>query len=271
MPLPPAELGELEAMRSFFRAAPDGLGARSTEIGGALCISIASAPRSAMFNRVLGLGLERETTEEEVDELVRFFGGQGVEFAIALHPDAQPRELPRRLAARGLVEGYAWAKFSRGMVAPADVETELRVERVDSDRGAEFASVVTRGYGSPAFMEPWIAQLPRLGGWHCFVAYAGDEPAATGAVFTTGEVGWFGFAATVPEHRRKGAQNAILAARVRAAAAAGCKVLVTETGALREGRSSNSYRNIVRTGFEPIYVRANYLSSSDADTSGTRA
>jgi hypothetical protein len=46
---------------------------------------------------------------------------------------------------------------------------------------------------------------------------------------------------------------------------------VTEAGAPREGRPSGSYRNIVRAGFEPFYVRQNYLSSAEADASGTIA
>ena len=71
------------------------------------------------------------------------------------------------------------------------------------------------------------------------------------------------------EHRGKGAQSAILAARIEAAAAAGCEIVTTETGAPRDGQPGPSYRNIVRAGFEPHYVRANYLSSPEADTSGT--
>jgi hypothetical protein len=73
----------------------------------------------------------------------------------------------------------------------------------------------------------------------------------------------------VPEHRRKGAQGALLAARIEAAAATGCEVVVTETGMPQEGEPGASYRNIVRAGFEPQYVRRNYLSSPEADTSGT--
>jgi hypothetical protein len=33
--------------------------------------------------------------------------------------------------------------------------------------------------------------------------------------------------------------------------------VVTETGAVEQGRPSGSYRNILRAGFERAYVRAN--------------
>ena len=60
-------------------------------------------------------------------------------------------------------------------------------------------------------------------------------------------------------------------ARIEAAAARGCSVVVTETGEPRDGRPGASYRNIVRAGFEAVYVRQNYLSDATADTSDTDA
>ena len=61
----------------------------------------------------------------------------------------------------------------------------------------------------------------------------------------------------------------MLAARIEAGLDAGCETLVTETGEPVDGRPGSSYRNLVRAGFEPVYVRQNYLSSEEADTSGT--
>jgi len=53
----PAELAELEAVRDLYAVAAASLGARMAELGGALCIRLDADRRSAMFNRVLGLGL----------------------------------------------------------------------------------------------------------------------------------------------------------------------------------------------------------------------
>jgi hypothetical protein len=93
------------------------------------------------------------------------------------------------------------------------------------------------------------------------VAYDGGAPAAAGALFVTGRVGWTGIGATVPELRGKGGQSALLAARIKAASAAGCEVVVTETGEPVDGLPNGSYRNILRAGFEPVYVRANYFAA----------
>ncbi len=58
-------------------------------------------------------------------------------------------------------------------------------------------------------------------------------------------------AATAPEHRRRGVQNALLAARLAAAAAAGCEVAVITTQP-----ASKSHENAQRQGFELLYTRA---------------
>ena len=78
-------------------------------------------------------------------------------------------------------------------------------------------------------------------------------------MFIAEGVGYLGFAATLPEHRGKGGQNALLAERIEHAREAGCDVVVTETGELREELPSNSYRNILRAGFTEVAVRANWL------------
>ena len=259
------ELGELEAMRSLL----SGPGGEVREVGGALCTCFRDAPASAMFNRALGLGLGRPATRADLADIAGFFAERGVEYGIPLAPAAEPAELPAWLEEQGFRRGYAWTKFERGTDPAEAVDSDLRVEEVSD--GALFADVFMRAYGTPEVTRPMLERLPQLDGWHCFVAFADETPTATGAVFAAGTVGWFGAAGTLPEARRRGAQNALLAARIEAARRVGCTTLVTETGEPVDGKPGGSYRNIVRAGFEPTYVRQNYLSSATADTSGTRA
>ena len=74
----------------------------------------------------------------------------------------------------------------------------------------------SRAYGTPEVTRPLLERLPGADGWQCFVAFDGQTPAATGALFVTGSVGWLGAAGTMPEYRRRGAQGALLAARIEA-------------------------------------------------------
>jgi GNAT superfamily N-acetyltransferase len=58
-------------------------------------------------------------------------------------------------------------------------------------------------------------------------------------------------AATVPAHRRRGVQTALLSARLADAAAAGCDLAVVTTQP-----GSKSQQNVQRQGFELLYTRA---------------
>jgi hypothetical protein len=263
--IPAAELGEREAFRSLLA------GQAQAEIGGALCTSFEATPGSALLNRALGLGLAARATHVDLDEIEAFFADRGLAYGIPLTPHAQPAELPDWLEARGLRRGCAWTKFALGPEPAPAVETDLRVEELGRDRADVFADVFVRAYGTPEVMRPLLARAPGSSGWRCFAAFDGETPAATGALFVTGKVGWLGVAGTLPEFRGRGAQGALLAARIEAGREAGCEALVTETGEPVDGKPGGSYRNLVRGGFEPVYVRQNYLSSEHADTSGTRA
>ena len=98
-------------------------------------------------------------------------------------------------------------------------------------------------------------------GWTCLVAYDGDRPVAGGAVYVDGDQAWLGLGATLPQARGRGAQSALLAERIRLAAAAGATTVTTETGVRQEGRPERSYRNILRAGFEEVFERPNWTSS----------
>jgi len=123
---------------------------------------------------------------------------------------------------------------------------------------AAFARVVRIGYGLPEALEPVIARAPEVG-WACWLALDGDEPASAAGIFVAEGAGYLGFAATLAEHRGKGAQNALLAERIEHAARLRCDVVLTETGERRDDLPSNSYRNILRAGFQEVAVTANWL------------
>ena len=258
----PEEEGYLDA----FRAVPPALarqhGIAHTTFEGVTCTRVADLPRSRIFNHVFGLGRYVPASDEQLDRIADFYGEDT--YFVTLARDAEPRDLAARLEARGFVPDYAWTKFQRGVDPPAPVETELRVQPIRPQHARDFGRIIAAGFELPGFTGRWLAALFARPRWTCFLAFAGSEPAATGTLFVCRGVGWLSFAATLPEFRRRGAQSALLAARIQAAAQLGCSKVVGETGALEEGRPSNSYRNIVRAGFEPIYDRPNYRSPPSA-------
>lgn len=233
----------------------------AAEAGGATVLRVPEVPGSPMVNRVVGLGVRSPATEADVDAALAAMGA-GVAFYVAVAPGARPAALPEWLHARGLEPGWGWMAFRRDVAPPASAVTSLRVTEVDTDADAQaFARVVRVSYELPEAIEPRLERM-RETGWRCWVALDGDEPAGAGALFAADGVAYLGFAGTLSAHRGKGAQSALLAARIRRAAELDCDLILTETGERSGDRPSNSYRNILRAGFREHAVTANWLGRS---------
>jgi hypothetical protein len=239
---PDLESAEHAAYADAFRASPELC--EVTEIGGGTCLAVRRLP-GRIFNRVFGL-----ESAGALDEIAAFYGD--TQWWVS-----DSRGLGQELEQRGFVRDYGWMKFSRG-IGPRQAQSDLLVVRVDPGRAGDFALVVVGGYDLPEWTAPFAANVVGRPGWSCYVAYDGDNPAGAGALFVHEGVGCLGLGATLPGYPGRGAQSAILAARIEDARTQSCRTVVTETGELEQGKPSNSYRNIVRAGFREAGVRPNY-------------
>jgi hypothetical protein len=211
-------------------------------------------------NRVIGLGVQEPLSEAAIDQAIEAFASHGIgNFYLQIRPDAEPPELPAWLAKRGLVaHSRRWAKFGRGRTPPAATRTDLRVEAIERVHAEAFGKIVTTSFGMPAVMSPWLASVVGNPGWSVYLAFDGELPVAAGAMFTHEQVAWLLFGATLTSHRGRGAQGAILSRRIADAIACGAEQLVVETGEAVPGQPQTSYANILKSGFELVYSRANY-------------
>jgi hypothetical protein len=246
---------ELSAVLDFFAAAPPDvaqvLNLDVIDLDGPAAFSIGAYPNMHLFNRVLGL---EETAP--VPDVQAWFGSRRCSYAISVRPGT---DLERALVTRGYRRAHAFMKFRRGVAAPPEPETSLRIERIDKERADEYGAVVATVFGMPSPMDRWFAVLGTRPGWACFGAFQGDGLVGTGAAHIAGRLGWLGAAGTLPEARGRGAQLAILESRIRAAADAGARVLAVETVDRVHGQTGPSFRNVVRAGFEEAYVQAWWL------------
>jgi GNAT superfamily N-acetyltransferase len=229
----------------------------AVELGSVTVLRAGEAPLSPMLNRVVGLGVDEPATEAVLDEALAAMGDT-VSCYVSVAPKARPEALDDWLRSRGLEPGWGWTAFRRGVDDAPEPSTSLRLVRVGRAEAPAFGQIVATGYGLPDEVASWAANAYRAG-WDCWLVLDGDEPAAVAGVFIAEGVGYLGFAATLTEHRGKGGQSALLAARIRHAREVGCDVVVTETGELRDDRPSSSYRNILRSGFAEVAVTANWL------------
>src|SRR5690606_13940741 len=101
-------------------------------------------------------------------------------------------------------------------------------------------------------LERTMSDMARAGGFHRYLARRDGIPAGVGGLRISSEgIAQLCGAATLPEHRRRGVQAALLAVRLSAAAAAGCDLAVVTTQP-----GSTSQQNVERCGFRLAYVRA---------------
>jgi GNAT superfamily N-acetyltransferase len=254
-----ADLIESRAMADMYAAAPPALAFRIDTIDGA---TLLIAPRLpvAYFNRVIGLGVTQPATEAALGAIITRFANAGVaEYWIHLNPAACPPELATWLAGRGFAPPprRTWAKFLRGTEPYIQRPTELVVREAKAGDAHAIAQIVCTAYGMPGMLAPWFEALVGRPGWRFVLAERAGAVAATGAVFVDGERAWLGIGATLEQHRKLGAQSALLAARIALAAQAGCSVLSTETGEAVSGEPNPSLSNIRRAGFEQVCSRIN--------------
>jgi len=235
-----------------------GLGDGAVDLDGALALRFPQAPESPMLNRIVELGVNGPATEAQLDAAIEAMAG--LRFYVTLSPSAEPSEIPKWLAARGFQPGWGWMQFQRGVDDLPERDTALELVEIGREQARDFARVVRVAYGFLPEADEAIGAAVGLDAWTFWVAYAGDEPAGAAGLFVDEGAGYFGYGATLPEHRGKGAQGALLAARIRRARELGCDAVYTETGELRSDLPSASYRNILRAGFEELYVVPNWLS-----------
>jgi hypothetical protein len=253
------ESAEARAYASLMQAAPAALGFRAEQVGSATLL-IASSLKITLFNRVIGLGVGEPATERAIDGMLDTFGREGIgNFAVHLSPAAQPAALAMWLSNRGLVPKDNWTKAYRQARPAAPVPTDLRIERIGPESAGAFARVACEAFQMPDMLRPWLEAGVGRSGWRHYLAYDENRPVATGALHVENHVGWLGLAGTLPSHRRRGAQGALMSARINDAAALGCVWLATETAEDTAEHPNPSFHNMLRTGFTVAYQRPNFM------------
>lgn len=263
-----AERAECDALVSLMRSPSRDVAARLglslyTESGSVA--GFVPAADVLALNRVVGLGIQEQASEAQLDRITHAAQASGVQrLFVQVAPAAKPKKLTEWIEWRGGVAHNRWVRLWRDPhEALAVPQTNLEIVEIDTAQAASFARVVRTAFGMPDIVEPWIAAVVGKEGWRHFAAVHDGQVVATGALFVSDDVGWLGFAATQPELRGHGAQSALIVTRLRTAAAMGCRIAITETMEDLPDKPVQSYRNMLRLGFNEAYRRQNYVITLD--------
>lgn len=235
--------------------------ARVAPNAGACWIEIAGA--YAMFDtpespvtQSFGLGVFEKITGAELTRIEAFFTDRGAPVCHEVSPLADP-ELIGLLNERGYQPIELTSVLYRPTVLPLDAprDERIRVRPVRSDELELWARITAEGWRTehPELVD-FLQDMGQLNaqreGSISFFAELEGRPVATGVFSLHGDVALLAGACTLPEARRRGAQLALLEARLRYAADHGCDVAMM--GALP---GSASQRNAERNGFRIAYTR----------------
>ncbi len=240
--------------------------------GGAATYALADAP----FNKVIGLGLDGPVADAELDAVERAFDERAAPVQIELATVAH-NSVARLLTERGYrllgfenvlgLDLQAWAgRTAAAGSAPAgrrddpvtvsplnETDTELWLDTVVD--GFAHPDDQSAGESHESFPKETLASvmrdMARIEGMHQQLAQRGGVTAGGASLRLHGSVAQLCGAATLPQHRRRGVQSALLDARLALAAAAGCTVAVVTTAP-----GSKSQQNVQSKGFELLYARA---------------
>jgi hypothetical protein len=219
------------------------------------------------LNRAVGIGIDAPATEAEVKKIIALFESSGSRrHAIQLCPTASRPETIEMLEGYGFTHFNNWTKLYRkvGGEIP-DLETPYRIQEITTSDARAFADIVCPAFGWPGLLRQWVAALVGREGWKHYMAFDGERPIGTGAMFVSRGVAWMGFASTDPGYRRRGAQSGLIRRRLIDAQSLECTHAVVETAEDKEEKPNPSYHNLVRFGFVPAYQRPNYLRVNESN------
>lgn len=210
--------------------------------------------KDSPMSRVVDVGIDGPVSPADLDRLESFYFDHGMACRIDLTPFSHP-SLVELLGARGYRVAWFLNLLLRPITAADDAlpsSPDVTVEQVAPADLPLWASLVSRGFGSSADLdEPNIAlTIGRREGVTCFLARVGGEPAGGSAMSVGDGIAGFMSTSVLPAFQNRGAQTAMLRARLAAAQAAGCDLVEVQTNP-----GSNSQRNIMRLGFQVAYTR----------------
>src|SRR5271155_1003568 len=246
-----------ECAEGYHRLHPDCPVATEEIAGGIAVFAGVDSP----VTQAIGVGLQGEVRDSQLDALAEFFPSRNAPSAIEVCP----------LADMSLYEKFAVRNYHLLEVSNVLLLDDLKAARI-SDK---LSPGVTLRIAKPEESKLWTltvaqgfaehypvteAMLDLMEGFYhretacCYLAFVDGEIAGGAAVFAQrGVCGLFG-ASTLPAFRRRGVQSALLATRLAWAREKGCDlaVSITQPGSI-------SHRNIERSGFRVAYTRTKLI------------
>ena len=216
--------------------------------------------RDLSLNRVYGLGIHAPLTGQGLDALIEEYRRADVSrFMVSWAPVCRPHDAARWFQERGFRRIPSVVRLARRTGVTLHSPCDLVVVEATLADARRFGELAARCNELPLEYAPGLSSTIGHPGWRHYFVLDGQRPIAAAALYVEGDVAWAGLGGTLPGDRRRGAQSALLARRVRDAHDAGARWITSWTTAELSGRPNQSLRNMKRLGFEVRYESENHV------------
>jgi GNAT superfamily N-acetyltransferase len=272
------ERAEADLVRASAAASAHRLGANtvlSREIAGGIAVFV---QEGCPFNKVAGLGFDGVPSTGTLDELEAAFATRGASIRVEVSTLADP-DVARTLTRRGYelvgFENVLGLGLSHDASSAFPASGDIVVAAAAADEGTTWLDVVTTGFLHPdAFdgppstetfvreeLERVFGDMLNAKGMERYLARRNGEIAGGGSLMISDGIALLSGAATLPQHRKRGVQSALLGERLRLSAERGCDLAVVTTEP-----ASKSQANVQRVGFTLLYPRAVLIKEAPRDS-----
>ena len=225
-------------------------------------IAVAAGP-GAPFSKIAGLGFE-PIDESALGKIEHAYAERETPVRVELSSLAR-LDIGALLTRRG----YTLEGFENVLAIPLSTAepraTDVSVASVTGAASVQWVEVLASSFAEPdtfdgpaleeqvdrAALDALFGQISEIGGFVPYIARRNGEVAGAGGMRIANGVAQLCGAGTLPAHRRRGVQTALLHQRLADAARAGCDIAVVTTQP-----GSVSQQNVQRQGFELLYARA---------------
>ena len=204
------EAVERAVWEDLFAAAPESFrkdaGLTHRRFGGALAMAAAGIP-DTQFSRAFAFGVDAPSTERDLDDAIAFMGASGAA-RWWLQPSPDELDLIAAIERRGFTRTpRAWAKLARPLDNPAAATSNLTVEQIGAEEGSAFGAIVCEAFGAPPPLAIWLRTLIGRRNWRLYLASDNGVPISAAAMWSDGNLAWYGIAGTSKAGRARGGQS----------------------------------------------------------------
>jgi len=193
-------------------------------------------------------------TADSAAKFVKRYQKAGIEkFFFWLNPCERFEEIERDVLAAGMrpFKGARYPILARKPANLPATKTEFTIRPFERKRDARcFADY------PDAEMRERILRPKQIKGVEHFVAWEGQTPVAIGRLFVRDRLAYLCGAGTLRSYRERGAQSALIAARLARAEKLGCDWAMSETITM----AKHSLSNLQRLGFEIVFWKKVFQS-----------